>query len=94
MTWIDPDPNWVRITHNLPVNKVRPLSPSSLILFAGHGRIDEPNPYLYPFHLNKIRWCGKSLPMYVHTVDSAYNIHGYKGQPVIVATKIMSQNPH
>ena len=28
------------------------------------------------------------------TVDSAYNIHGYKGQPVIVATKIMSQNPH
>ena len=30
----------------------------------------------------------------VNTVDSAYNIHGYKGQPVIVATKIMSQNSH
>ena len=29
-----------------------------------------------------------------NTVDSAYNIHGYKGQPVIVATKIMSHNPH
>ena len=29
-----------------------------------------------------------------NTVDSAYNIHGYKGQPVIVATKIMPQNPH
>ena len=28
------------------------------------------------------------------TVDSAYNIHGYKGQPVIMATNIMSQNPH
>ena len=24
------------------------------------------------------------------TVDSAYNIHGYKGQSVIVATKITS----
>ena len=28
----------------------------------------------------------------VGTVDSAYNIHGYNSQPVIVATKIMSQN--
>ena len=28
------------------------------------------------------------------TVDSAYNIHGYKGQPVIVATKALPQNPH
>ena len=28
------------------------------------------------------------------TVDLAYNIHGYKGQPVIVATKIVSPNPH
>ena len=28
------------------------------------------------------------------TVDSAYNIPGYNGQPVVLATKIMSQNPH
>ena len=28
------------------------------------------------------------------TVDSAYNIQSYKGQPAIVATKIISQNPH
>ena len=28
------------------------------------------------------------------TVVSAYNFHGYKGQPAIVATKIMSQNLH
>ena len=30
----------------------------------------------------------------LNTVDSAYNIHGYKGQPVIVATKIISQIPY
>ena len=28
------------------------------------------------------------------SVDSAYNIHGYKGKPVIAATEIMSQKPH
>ena len=33
-----------------------------------------------------------SLPLKLATVDSAYNIHGYKGQPVIVATNILSQN--
>ena len=27
-------------------------------------------------------------------VDSAYNIHGYNDQPGMVATKIISQNPH
>ena len=30
----------------------------------------------------------------MNTVDSAYNIHDYKGQPVIVVTKIMSQKPN
>ena len=29
-----------------------------------------------------------SYPSIPCTVDSAYNIHGYKGRPVIVATKI------
>ena len=34
-------------------------------------------------------------PLYFcNTVDSAYNIHRCKGQPVTVATKLMSQNPH
>ena len=30
----------------------------------------------------------------IYTVNSDYNIHGYKGQLVVLATEIMSQNPH
>ena len=46
--------------------------------------------------LNKISFFRDLMvfPVDLHTVDSAYNIHGYKGQPVIAATKIMSQNLH
>ena len=36
----------------------------------------------------------KSEDLKQFTVDSAYNIHGYKVQSVIAAAKIMSQNPH
>ena len=36
----------------------------------------------------------KEPKLQVNTVDSAYNTHVYKGQPVRVATKIMSQIPH
>ena len=44
---------------------------------------------------SKVRLRSKvEIDLVKHTVDSAYNIHGYKSQPVIVATKIMSQNPH
>ena len=32
------------------------------------------------------------MDILIEYVDSAYNINGYKGQPVIAATEIMPQN--
>ena len=41
-----------------------------------------------------VRYSRKSVISESGTVDSAYNIHEYKGQPVIAATNIRSQNSH
>lgn len=55
MSWLGINSKQVHIIHTLPVDKQRSNTPYRRSLFAGYGRIDEPNHYLYSFNLQKIR---------------------------------------
>ena len=82
----------VLITMNISGGRRRKRNLNSVL--EDVARAGEIKMHLTPLIVAKITDESCMRRYFCNTVDSAHNIHGYKGQPVIVATKIMSQNPH